>query len=251
MTRRADERNLPAVELPSKNQLKVAGDRIRKRVTGAALELDGEQSVADERLVMRWRSAHSGALTTTRIGLGVIVARVLDRTSQSGLVVQRLKRWESIVSKLVRDKSRLGEIEDIAGCRAVLETKDQVDMVWSQLTNAYRLDIERVRDYRERPHQGGYRALHLWCRRAGFKVEVQLRTERQQRWASMVEEFDSTLGTDIKHENGPEVLLRYFRELANYMAVLDDGLDEPDVDLSSYRSAAADVRAWLVEEVRQ
>src|SRR5690606_15347733 len=70
---------------------------------------------------------------------------------------------------------------------------------------------------------GGYRALHLWCRQDGFKVEVQLRTQRQQRWADTVEQFDTAFGTDLKHETGPEPLLRYLRELSRYLCLRDDG----------------------------
>jgi ppGpp synthetase/RelA/SpoT-type nucleotidyltranferase len=238
----------PAVpQLPSKSQLKNAGDRLRKRVTGV-LELDGEQAAVDALLVKRWRSAHSGALAKTRVGLGLIVMKIQGKDSQAGLVTQRLKRFESIVAKLVRDKSRLAEMEDIAGCRAVLPDVDTVTVVHQQLEGARKLDISRIRDYNILPHAGGYRALHLWCQRDGFKVEVQLRTSKQQEWAETVEEWDSGLGLDIKHDRAPDVVLTYFRELANFYCQLDSGMADSDVDTSSLGEATAAVRDWLAGE---
>lgn len=146
---------------------------------------------------------HSSSLAKTRNGLGTCVKRSLGRDSQAGLVVQRLKRYDSIVAKLVRDKARLSEIQDIAGCRAVLPDLRTVGVVAACIEGARKMTVEGVRDYNENPHAGGYRALHLWCRRDDFKVEVQLRTGRQQQWAELVEEWDTTLGTDIKHELAP------------------------------------------------
>lgn len=162
------------------------------------MSLDDDQATADSILVDNWRLAHSTALAKTRVGLGVIVARVLNQDSPAELVGQRLKRFESIVAKLIRDRTRLGEMEDIAGCRSVLP----------------KLELVRVRDYNECPHPGGYRALHLWCRRDGFKVEIQLRTT--QDWAEAIEQWDTALSSDLKHEQGPEELLTFFRELVNY-----------------------------------
>lgn len=237
------------LDVPSKSQLKRAGDRLRKRASNRDPGCDGEQLAEDALLVKRWRSAHTGALTTTRIGLGAITMRVLGRDSQAGLVTQRLKRYESILAKLVRDRPRLGEIEDIAGCRAVLPDASRFAKVHASLEGAKKLDIERIRDYCKTPHPGGYRALHLWCRRDGFKIEVQLRTLLQQRWAASVEEFDSVLGIDLKHEEGPPELLEYFRELANYYSHRDNGVADSDIDTSALGNATAVVRDWLLKEV--
>ncbi|SDK64349.1 hypothetical protein SAMN04487820_110151 [Actinopolyspora mzabensis] len=67
------------------------------------------------------------------------------------MVTQRLKRIESIVGKLVRDKPRLGEIEDIAGCRAVLPDLNKVRDASEQLANARSLTISKLRDYNSLP----------------------------------------------------------------------------------------------------
>lgn len=244
---RGGEQAAPSVQ-PSKNQLKMAGDRIRKRLAGTHVDLDGQQAADDIALIQSWRSAHSGPLTTTRIGLGYCVARVLGVTSQAGLVTQRLKRFDSIVSKLVRAQTRLGEMEDIAGCRAVLNTLDQVREVHRQLAKAPRLEIVAVKDYVASPHAGGYRALHLWCKRDGFKIEIQLRSTRQQVWAEAVERWDLVTGYDLKHESGSEQALVYFRELANCYHQLDIGVAHSDVDTSALDRALDELGHWLKEE---
>jgi ppGpp synthetase/RelA/SpoT-type nucleotidyltranferase len=110
---------------------------------------------------------------------------------------------------------------------------------------AGKLELVRVRDYNELPHRGGYRALHLWCRRDGLKVEIQLRTSRQHDWAEAVEECDAWLGMDLKHEQGPDELLVFFRELADYHNRLDRGVTPSELDVSALRAARSAVRAWL------
>lgn len=165
--------------------------------------------------------------------------------------MQRLKRYESIVAKLVRDQTRLAEIQDIAGCRGILPGLDAVRAVHEQLVERVgKLELVRVRDYNDVPHPGGYRALHLWCRRDDFKVEIQLRTARQQQWAEAVEEWDKLPGLDLKHEQGPEELLVFFRELANYYSQLDCGMAHSTVDMSMLRAARSAADAWLTREAR-
>lgn len=236
--------------LPSKNQLKLAGDRIRRRMTGAFV-LDGEQAATDTALVNQWRVAHTDALVKTRQLLGTVVSDALELDSSRDVVVQRLKTYKSVVRKLVRDRTRLAEIDDIAGCRAVLPNIRDVELVRIDLERrARRMAIERVRDYNATPHAGGYRALHLCCRRDGFKVEIQLRTFNQHEWAKMVEEWDDLLGLDIKHENAPAPVLTYFREWANYWRRIDSGVQHSDTDATLLNSATAGIRRWLAEEVR-
>ncbi len=210
---------------------------------------DRYQAAADAVLIKNWRCAHCPSLAKTRAGLGMVVARVLNRDSSVGLVTQRLKCYESIVATLVRDQTRLAEIEDIAGCRSVLPGLRAVRAVHGQLVEqAGKLELVRVRDYNESPHRGGYRAVHLWCRRDGFTVEIQLRTSRQQDWANAVEEWDRLLDVDIKHERAPEELLSFFRELANYYWQLDCGVTRFDLDVAGLRSARRALEPWLTRQ---
>lgn len=206
------------MDLPSKNQVNQAGHRLRKRTDLETFSLSGQQDIADAEVVQAWRAAHADALTKTRIGLGGAVVTVLGVDRPRELVSQRLKTYRRIVEKLVRSKGRLAEMEDIAGCRAVLPDMEAVRAVQERVTNNTRkLEVETVRDYTKQPRSGGYRAVHLWCRRDSRKVEVQLRTDRQDRWARTVELWDDRLGTDLKHEDAAEPVIRYFMLVSEHL----------------------------------
>ncbi|GAB3437752.1 hypothetical protein GCM10027436_17940 [Actinophytocola sediminis] len=129
----------------------------------------------------------------------------LGLASQAGLVTQRLKRFESIVAKLVRSQTRLGEMEDIAGCRTVLPDLEAVARVHEQLAQAAR------------------------------------------KRAEMVEEWDSALRLDLKHETGPDVVLNYFRLLADYYFGLDSGVANSNIDVSPLKTAEDELVVWLKE----
>ncbi|KAB7790051.1 RelA/SpoT domain-containing protein [Bifidobacterium leontopitheci] len=76
----------------------------------------------------------------------------------------RLKRMISIVRKLQRSNAhfKLGELDDIGGCRLIVETNDQVGEAANWL--AARLPLKNGsgdKDYIARPQNSGYRSRHL------------------------------------------------------------------------------------------
>jgi ppGpp synthetase/RelA/SpoT-type nucleotidyltranferase len=78
------------------------------------------------------RSAHSFPLNTFQTTLRK-AARTVD---ESSLVAQRLKRLSSIDKKLKRFKElSLSEVQDVAGCRAVLGSVRDADRLVSGLSN--------------------------------------------------------------------------------------------------------------------
>jgi len=92
-------------------------------------------------------------------------------------VTQRLKRFPTILDKLVREPTMaLSKMEDIGGVRAVLMDQRQVDRVRDCLQHAQRWNIRRVRDHFECPKDDGYRAVHVIVKKDGCYVEIQLRT---------------------------------------------------------------------------
>ncbi len=153
------------------------------------------------------------------------LARLARDVDPAGVVAQRLKRMPQIVRKLGRHGSmNLSQMQDIAGCRAVLSGPEEIDAVHSAVAD--RWSVARTYDYREdgRPDTG-YRGLHLvvadedpstGTRRS---VEIQLRTRTQHRWATAVERTGARLGVALKEAAGPDSLLEFFR-LAS--AVLQD-----------------------------
>ncbi|MBK7875790.1 MAG: RelA/SpoT domain-containing protein [Planctomycetes bacterium] len=113
------------------------------------------------------------------------------------------KSTTSIVDKLVRESVRLTQIQDIAGCRVVVEDILRQDRLTEELQ--VRLKDANVVDRRESPSHG-YRALHVIARIEGFCIEVQLRTRLQHGWAELSEKMADLVDHRIKYGLGDERL---------------------------------------------
>lgn len=167
-----------------------------------------------------WRSVHAFPLNTVTMDL----RQKVKRAAPGALVVQRLKRARSILSKLAKESSmRLTQMQDIGGCRAVVETIDQVYALRDQYRKSKSLhEFVTEDDYITKPKPSGYRSLHLIYR---FKsnahpqynkllFEVQLRTRTQHAWATAVETVGAVIGQALKASEGERKWLAYFQNAA-------------------------------------
>src|SRR5438445_10914543 len=94
------------------------------RALACAAALDEDPSDESLEIIINWRSSHSWPLNTFKLWL-LDKAEDIDSTS---LVAQRLKRLSSIAAKLRRfPEMKLSQMQDIAGCRAILNTVREVD----------------------------------------------------------------------------------------------------------------------------
>jgi putative GTP pyrophosphokinase len=142
-------------------------------------------------------------------------------------VVQRLKRQEQMLNKLSRfPHSKLSNMGDIGGCRAVLRTRSEVDGVVRRIRKNWHIH-GRVRDVRDEPTNSGYRALHVIVIRDGRRIEIQLRDPREHEWAVAVERTGARLGIGLKEGEGPDDLKEYFR-LASQGMYLESIGEPPD-----------------------
>jgi hypothetical protein len=158
-------------------------------------------------VMQEWRSAHSYPLSLVTPSLRSFVTQVGTEVD----VAQRLKRLPQIINKLGRlPTMRLPQMEDIAGCRAILADNAEVEAVAARLDA--RWDVHHVSDYRTAGKPGtGYRAVHYIVLKRGHFVEVQLRTAGQHRWAEEVERAQDRTGIQLKDGLGPAELVEYFR----------------------------------------
>lgn len=78
-----------------------------------------------------------------------------------------------------------------------------------------------MRDLRDNPHSG-YRAVHVWLRLPGGRVEVQIRTVGQSAWANTYERIGDLLGRGIRYNEMPED--QGAREIVELMHQLADTL---------------------------
>ncbi len=213
----------------SKTKVDDAGRRLRKWVQRSqAPDYDPSEDFA---ILSRWRAQFEAPMQATAVGLRATVSRCFPR--QPVRVNRRFKREVQIIHKLVaRPSMRLSQMEDVAGCRAVLDSLEQVRTVQAALTGARKMEIAGVDDYVANPQPTGYRAVHVHGVRDGIRVEIQLRTGREHAWAELVEDWDQTFGFDLKHGRGPEPVPRYFQLLGAMYGMLDKGQQIPlDVQL--------------------
>jgi ppGpp synthetase/RelA/SpoT-type nucleotidyltranferase len=167
--------------------------------------------------VNAYRSEFKSPLRSVVMGL-----RSAVRTAGVEVVVaERLKRQPRLVGKLIRFPNiRLTQMQNVAGCRAILPNLAAVDEVRRRIERQ-KSEIVKVNDYNATPRSSGYRAVHIVVRRDGALVEIQLRTTGQQRWAMLVEDLDAAYRFELKDETGPEEVLEYLRVYALGLSEID------------------------------
>ena len=162
------------------------------------------------------------------------------------ILSQRLKRIPTIIDKLSRQPSMaLTTMADIAGCRAVFLTQNDVERVQARFSsNAAKRSrragqpcTDRVYDYVAEPRDTGYRAVHVHTTYRGMRVEVQLRTLMQHAWAVRVEDRSTATGIDLKSGHGPESELAVYRRMAETIAAVDDEISRSPDPLSAFAKA--------------
>lgn len=130
----------------------------------------------------------------------------------SCIVTYRIKRFESIISKLDRyPDMRFSRMWDIAGCRCILRNDKDVYKLKSLLEEETTLEIIKEYDYLVSPQKDGYRSLHLFLKFGDSDkvVEVQLRSQIDHNWATLVEITDLLFDTKIKEYGDNAELSRF------------------------------------------
>lgn len=174
-------------------------------------------------IIVEYRSGFQDPLKKVTVGLRQFV----ERESSEVTVGQRLKRNPQILNKLGRFSSmRLTQMEDIAGCRAILPGgASEVSGVPKRIRRNW--EVLRIEDYAASPKTTGYRAIHVVVRRDGHPVEIQLRTPFQHEWAEAVERWAALTRFSLKDGEGPPDLLSYFELVAWGMSRYEQG-ESPD-----------------------
>lgn len=153
---------------------------------------------------------------------------MLEVSETQALAVSfRLKRFDTIVDKLVRGSVKLPDLADIGGVRVVVNTQVEAVELVELLTEA--LEVRRHLDLVAQPRGSGYRALHLHVRQARRTVEVQVRTFGQDAWANAVEKESRYSGLDYKSGQGHPQVLQFFRLLAELIGAAEGGVVEQGV----------------------
>jgi ppGpp synthetase/RelA/SpoT-type nucleotidyltranferase len=152
---------------------------------------------------------------------------------------RKRKTQQSIVDKLCRQPQlRLPQMQDIAGCRIVIEGGSQVaDTLGSLLIGAFeplQWEIER----KER-HAHGYRASHIIAKKGRKFYEIQLRTYAQDVWANLVESLSDENNTLKYGGNDQEqALMSQLQILAEHFFEIDQNAHQ--VSFENYQQKIED-----------
>ncbi|NUL43849.1 GTP pyrophosphokinase family protein [Cellulosimicrobium funkei] len=129
--------------------------------------------------------------------------------SRNPQIVSRVKTIDTLREKLRRESSfPLPQIQDIAGIRFEAEmTLEEQDAVVAAITGHFE-DMgwrPRTTDYRTTGGHSGYRAVHVLLHLEPLgRVEVQVRTHLQGKWANMYEYLADKVGREIRYDVLPD-----------------------------------------------
>ena len=231
--------------MTSKGEINRNGEILSEARSGV-VSITSEEKLAATAVVDEFRRGFGYPLTKVSSGLRGMVQQITPEV----LVAQRLKRMTQIIHKLERfPGTKLARMEDIGGCRAVVETTSEMELLLERIERNW--EIVRKRNYIDTPKESGYRAIHLVTERDGHRIEVQLRTKGQQAWANAVEKIAARYQVPLKDEIGPDELIHWLRLAAENISYQDRGeIPAPSfgVEFSSAVDAALD---WMgVEDTK-
>lgn len=218
----------------SRKRVAASGERLADYFS----DLDAEWSAGlDSDLIVldNWRSAHAFPLNTLQVTLRQRARKVW----KNAIIAQRLKRLPSIVAKLCREPGmNLARMQDIGGCRAVLQNATQLaELVQTYESARTQHKFVRKYDYIDEPKRSGYRGIHFvykYISRGpaqapfrGLRIEIQMRSALQHAWATSVEAVATLLRHPLKASEGPQDWLEFFQIAGSAFALLEDSPTVP------------------------
>lgn len=176
-------------------------------------------------ILNNWRAAHTYPLQ--------VICSNLRLRNPDAIVVQRLKRLDSITGKIERfpDMS-LYRMQDLGGCRVIVDTIDQVYKAVDRYKNSrIRHKLKREYDYIQNPKESGYRSYHMVYQfhsenketyNKNMLIEIQFRTKLQHIWATAVEMMGIYTKSNLKSSQGDKGILRFFTLVSSVIAIQEN-----------------------------
>ena len=172
-----------------------------------------------------WRASHAYPLQ--------VICNNLRFRNPNAIVVQRLKRLDSIVGKIERFPTmQLYKMQDLGGCRVIVDTIDQVyEAIDKYKSSRIRHILKREYDYIQEPKNSGYRSYHMVYQFYSDKIqtynknmliEIQFRTKLQHIWATAVEMMGIYTQSNLKSSQGNEEILRFFTIASSIFAIKEN-----------------------------
>lgn len=171
----------------SKSQI----DRLGQRLIACESPADEDLALLEDVLI-----AYAGVVFQAR--------QILDVLENDGFrdvsITGRAKTTQTTLEKLVRNKSRLSSVEDLAGVRIVADiTLSEQDALAERVRELFGgVESCRLIDRRADP-RSGYRAVHVVAKLNGVPLEIQVRTKCQDAWANYYEATADAFGRGIRY----------------------------------------------------
>lgn len=175
-----------------------------------------------------WRACHSYPVNTFQAYLRL---KIKTHKFNNFIVVQRIKRTPSIISKLKRfPEMQLSRMHDIGGLRAILHDCDEIYQIVGDFQDSkFKHELVGIYDYIEEPKESGYRGIHLVYKYnnrqapefTNLRIEIQLRTYLQHAWATAVETMGTFLDHSFKSSEGPSEWLDFFSKVGSAFAYVE------------------------------
>ena len=195
--------------------------------SGRALSNAGElteEILELEEVFDSYRAAHLEPLSKTTLEL----QKWLHDYGGNYYIAQRLKRKPQILRKLKRLSVRLTQLQDIGGCRIIVNSNrdvdDLVEFIRSQMSRDKNFKLQRITDYRDRGRDiTGYRSVHLILMIEDRVLELQIRSRIQHYWAESIERTSVIYGHHLKEQEGDVAVINYFKELSDVFYEIESG----------------------------
>jgi ppGpp synthetase/RelA/SpoT-type nucleotidyltranferase len=213
----------------SKRKIDCAGETL---ISETSTEKEKEEALE---ILDNWRAIHSYPMHVFKIRLKD-KSKCVDKNS---LTAQRLKRVPAIIYKLKRKYNgrnptmKLSQMQDIAGCRAVLSNVSLARKLHQEYYIKGDLKHKKVgeKDYITSPKKDGYRSIHVIYKfysdkgkkiYNGLLVEIQIRSKLQHLWATSIEIVDFFTRQAIKSSEGQEEWMDFFKLVSSAFAKIEN-----------------------------
>lgn len=205
----------------SKTQIILAGKAIKK------VDATEEETKKAMLVIDNWRAAHAYPLHVIYTHL----RRMAKDNDENIVVAERLKRLDSIIKKLKRQKMmNLWTMQDLGGCRFIVPELSDV-FTYANKYKKSRIRHKFIREYNyiAQPKQDGYRSLHHVYKyysdtpdspyNNNMLIELQFRTHLQHLWATAVETMGLYTKQALKAGQGDDETKRFFALTSSLLAM--------------------------------
>lgn len=201
-----------------------------------------EEMIDLEDVFDNYRASHLEPLSKTTLEL----QRWLNSYGGRYYIAQRLKRKPQIIRKLQRLSVRLTQLQDIGGCRIIVDRNSNVDdlvkFIQRKVEDDSSISISRITDYREKGRDlTGYRSVHIILARDQKALELQVRSRIQHYWSESIERTSVIYGRHLKEQEGDPAVIRYFKILSDVFYEIEAGREpgsQSKIELDKLRDQA-------------